>query len=576
MDTNVESVRFRSFDMLPSVLPIVTLVALTAYLYKGTFDWWWWEWTYPGSFYAHALFVPFFVAAMIWRDREKLAAAPYDPSWLGLAFLVPAVLLLLLGRKADVTVVESISFMLFILGACTMVVGKTRTRLLLFPLLFIMLMMPLVPDQLINSIAFPIQLASAKLATGLLNLLTLHSERVGTLIKMDSYKLAVELPCSGFKTLVSLLTFTAAFAYLTDAARWKRWTLFLTTIPLSLVINALRITFIGIVGELISAKAALTFHDYSGFIVLVMAFTFLYTFARILRCDSFLGIPFDDPADDPNRPAQTGTAADSSSDSGKASTPPKPIADVLHDAMAATGDLAGAAARRLRGALPLSIGLNLIVLGAIGAHALAFRPIVPAAPIARSQVPTEFEAPGAQSGSPVTYRAVTDANNDKLSREVQETLNPSRVISRVYRGSDGSTIELFITAGNGRKVFHDPHTCMLGGDAVLNDIGEIDIPSAAGPVRVLETRFRTASQPDETEMLICYVVDGKMVPRTEDVRNHIILQTLFGDGGKPSYWMRVTQRTAGTDRDRSRRQSPRRTRRQTRTHQHPGSRHTIK
>src|SRR5437660_1715899 len=132
-------------------LPFVSALVLILLLFQGTFWWWWHEWTYPGRFYAHAVFVPFFVAVMVWRNRE------------------------------------------------------------------------------------------------------------------------------------SLLTFSAAFAYLVEGALWKRWTLFLTTIPLSLFINALRITFIGIVGELFSTKAAETFHDYSGFIVLTLAFLFLFNFARMLQ-----------------------------------------------------------------------------------------------------------------------------------------------------------------------------------------------------------------------------------------------------------------------------------------------------
>ena len=105
--------------------------------------------------------------------------------------------------------------------------------------------------------------------------------------------MAVELPCSGFKTLLSLLTFSAAFAYLVEAPAWKRWTLFLTTAPLSLFINGLRIALIGVVGELVSTRAAQIFHDYSGFIVLILAFTFLFNFARILKCERFLGVPLD-------------------------------------------------------------------------------------------------------------------------------------------------------------------------------------------------------------------------------------------------------------------------------------------
>ena len=50
-------------------------------------------------------------------------------------------------------------------------------------------------------------------------------------------------------------------------------------------------------GELVSKQAAAIFHDYSGFIVLILAFTFLFNFARILKCDRFLGLPLNEEAE---------------------------------------------------------------------------------------------------------------------------------------------------------------------------------------------------------------------------------------------------------------------------------------
>ena len=294
MDMTMDTTRQYRANPILFFLPFVTAVALIFALYWTTFSWWWGEWTAPGSFYAHALFVPFFVAVMIARNRERLKEVAWRPSWIGAPLIVVSMILLMLAQRGDVTVVKSLSFVLMMLGSSLMLIGKAWTRVLLFPLLFIVMMMPLIPDQLINQIAFPIQMLSAKIATFLLNAVTLHSVQQGTMIQMESYKMAVELPCSGFKTLVSLLTFCAAFAYLVEGAVWKRWTLFLTTIPLSLFINALRITMIGVCGEMVSSKAAATFHDYSGFIVLILAFLFLFNFARVLRCESFLGVPLND------------------------------------------------------------------------------------------------------------------------------------------------------------------------------------------------------------------------------------------------------------------------------------------
>lgn len=522
MNNSVASVKSGLPPLMLLLFPLIAALALTSALFWSTFTWWWWEWNYPGSFYAHALFVPFFVAAMLWRDRTRIAAARWNPSWYGMLYVALGVPLMLAGLRLDVTTIQSIAFMLILLGICNLTIGRTRTNLLLFPLLFILLMMPLVPDQLINSVAFPIQVLSAKMAAALLNILQLHAVRQGTLIQMESYRLAVELPCSGFKTLVSLLTFTAAFAYLTDAARWKRWTLFLTTIPLSIVINALRITFIGVVGELFSTKAALTFHDYSGFIVLVLAFTFLYNFAKVLKCERFLGFRLDE-----------GANADQ-----KEEAPETPVQHPTWQEIVAWRPSL-AQSKRLQ---PYLFGLNAALLIALGIRAAAIRPIPAQPPIGRNQVPTRLITPRGD----ITYEAVDDVNNDKLTKVVQETLTPTRVISRTYQGTDGSRLMLFITAGNGRKVFHDPHTCMLGGDKVMRDIALLAVPTSLGPVQMLESRYRDVQNPEETEMLICYAVEGRTVPRTEDVRNRIVMQTLFGDSGIPSYFVRVTQVRPGS------------------------------
>ena len=52
------------------MLPFALLIGLAAFLYSRALAWWYYEWTANGSFYAHGVFIPFFVGAMVWRDRE--------------------------------------------------------------------------------------------------------------------------------------------------------------------------------------------------------------------------------------------------------------------------------------------------------------------------------------------------------------------------------------------------------------------------------------------------------------------------------------------------------------------------
>ncbi len=520
-------------------LPFIAAIALIAVLYRETFLWWKVEWTNPGSFYAHAIFVPFFVAVMIWRNRPKLQAVTWMPSWSGVPLIAASMFMLLFAQRSDISVIKSISFVLLTVGSAMMLLGRRWTRTLLFPLFFLIMMIPLIPDQLINGIAFPIQMASASFATKMLNLFQLHAVQQGTVIQMESYQMSVELPCSGFKTLISLLTFSAAFAYLVEAPLWKRWTLFLTTIPLSLVINALRITLIGIVGEIISSKAAGTFHDSSGFIVLILAFLFLFNFARILQCDRFLGVPLSDAAE-------------------KEDTERAKAEDELRSQMAAEGKTVSVrnaeapwwkellalrpSAEQLRKVQPYILALCGIFAVVIGIRSRVFQPVPPGNPIATKQVPTQFKAGEA------TWTAQADQKDyDKLPRDVQENLNPSRVINRNYRSDKGGQVQLFVTAGNGRKTFHDPHTCALGSNAQVIDIKVVDVPTKYGTVRVQESHYKFKDVPEKILMMFFYVVEDKVLQKTEQIRNAMILQTFLGDSGIPSYFVRVTQSVPGVD-----------------------------
>ncbi len=499
-------------------LPMFAGLALIVFLYKDTFAAWWDEWTAPGSFYAHAMFVPVFVAVMVWRNRVAIDKTPWKPSWLGVGSLIMGMVLFLVGQRLDVVAVRSLSFLFVVFGACLLLLGMKRTAIIMFPLAFIVMMMPIIPDQIINGIAFPIQLKSAQLATIMLNFIQLRAVCLGTMIKMDTYSMAVELPCSGFKTLISLMTFTAAFSYLVEGEKWKRWALFLTTIPLSLFINALRIAFVGIVGELISSHAASVFHDYSGFIVLTLAFLFLFNFSRVLKCKRFLGVPLTDEEEERDR-VEAATRA--------GLEPEASWWDELKTWRPSDS--------KMRAVTPYILAFDLVVGLAIGARAVASKPLNPKPPIATFQVPTEFTYDG------VTYKCPTNAEDpkvDRLTSDEAEALSPTRIINRFYKGSDGSIVQFFMTSGSGRKTFHDPHSCMLGSNAVLQDYGTPDIATPRGPVRVQQSTYKLAGDPGENQMMFCYVVEGKILQDKYQIRNAIMRQMIFGDSGRPSYFLR--------------------------------------
>ena len=123
----------------------------------------------------------------------------------------------------------------------------------------------------------------------MLHLMTFSTHLVGNVIHMENYSLFVDVPCSGFKLLLAMLTFSAAFAYLVDGAAPAAMALFLFSLPLSLLVNSVRIALIGVVGECIGPDAAHVFHDWSGLITLVLGFTALFALAKGFGCRTFAG-----------------------------------------------------------------------------------------------------------------------------------------------------------------------------------------------------------------------------------------------------------------------------------------------
>lgn len=514
-----------SFDLVGAA-PLVVCVVLTVVFYFETILWWTDEWTRPGSFYAHGVFIPFFVGLMIWRDRERLKRMPISRNWWGLALAILSVFIVILSHKADVTVTRSIAFILFLIGTTLLLVGKPITRALLFPLIFLATMIPIVPDQLINPVAFPVQVASAKMAATVCNLIGFPAVRTGTYIQMDSYLLNVELPCSGFKTLVGLMAFSAAFSYLVEGATWKRWLMFFCSGPLAVLVNGIRITLIALVGEVMGAGAAHSFHDWSGFIVLILGFTFLFNFARILKCERFLGMDLS-PA--PSANAEPGVRLETSAETRAAN---EQAALDKRYGKTRKGTLRFMAA----GIYPIILMLVI----ACGVKASIHPNRVRVKPIGPAEVPTMLSGKWEKTGPDVP-----------ITEEVKSQTNPDAWLDRFYVGPPPAMarINLLISAGSGRKVFHDPHTCFLGNGFFLRDLRVETVQTPAGPVTAQLAEVEDAKH-NKSLMMFLYVVDGQQIQTTQGVNIALMWQTIFGDSGRPSYFLRFRHMLDGTGPDR--------------------------
>ena len=274
--------------------PTLALLAVAAACLLGVsrvvLGHWLSEYRQPESYYAFAPVVPFLVALMLWHRREVLRAAPVRPCYGALMVLAPALALLVLATREEMPAVMGLSFLLAVWSGLWLVLGTRWVRAALFPLLFLLWMCPL-PGPLLSDGTFCLQQVSTQLAVKGLHLLWFQPILNGNVITLDDYTVFVDAPCSGFKLLLSLLTCSAALAYLLDGTPARRVGLFLFSVPLALVVNALRLVLLCIAGECFGARAGHVFHDWDGLLTLGTGAAVLLLVCKRIGCRTFAGWP---------------------------------------------------------------------------------------------------------------------------------------------------------------------------------------------------------------------------------------------------------------------------------------------
>ena len=236
--------------------------------------------------YSHGFIVAPFAAYFAWQKREQLAAAPSAPHWTGLVIVAGSLCVLLAGLFGAELFLTRLSLVGVIAGAILFVFGVRHLRLLAFPVAFLVLMIPL-PAVIFNQIAFPLQLFASGVGETVLSLCGVPVLREGNVLFLPTTTLEVAQACSGIRSLVSLLTLAILLGKFTEPARWRRVALAVCAVPVAIAANAARVAGTGLLADWIGPQAAQGFfHEFSGWVVFVIAFSLLLAVQRALAMTS--------------------------------------------------------------------------------------------------------------------------------------------------------------------------------------------------------------------------------------------------------------------------------------------------
>jgi exosortase len=190
---------------------------------------------------------------------------------------------LVLGVLGAELFLSRFSLLLLTTGLVIFFLGWEFVRALLFPLAFLILMIP-IPNILFNQITFPLQILASKLAAWFLPLLGVPVLREGNIINLPAMPLEVADACSGIRSLMTLTTLTIMYGYLLEKRVLVRVLLAIAAVPIAVSANGFRIVGTGLLVQYWDPdKAQGFFHEFSGWLIFVVSLFLLFFLHRLLK-----------------------------------------------------------------------------------------------------------------------------------------------------------------------------------------------------------------------------------------------------------------------------------------------------
>jgi len=233
--------------------------------------------------YSHGFLIPVVSAFLVWQERRKLNAAAVRASWWGIAGLLVAAALLVLGAAGAEVFTQRVSLILALASLALLLGGWNRLRILGFPIAFLLFAIPL-PYVIYYDLTAPMQALAAHNAIAGLNGLGIPAVAEGNIIHLPGASLEVAEACSGIRSLYAFLALGALLARTLPLPWWGRVAVFLLTIPLSVVGNAIRVWGSGVAAYLGGPRSAEGApHEIMGLVVFALALGVLYLIGKGAR-----------------------------------------------------------------------------------------------------------------------------------------------------------------------------------------------------------------------------------------------------------------------------------------------------
>ena len=232
--------------------------------------------------YGYGYIIPFISMFLIWQRKNSLMDSEFKPTYWAIPVLLISGLLYFAGEISTTHTLSQYALVMTILGLAYGFLGWDKFRIVAIPLALMFLMVPL-PPFIYNNLSGKLQLISSELGVAVIRLFGISVFLEGNVIDLGMFKLQVAEACNGLRYLFPLVSLSFVAAYLYNVEIWKRILVFLSSIPITVLMNSFRIGVIGVLVEYYGIEQAEGFlHDFEGWFIFMACMGILFIEMAIL------------------------------------------------------------------------------------------------------------------------------------------------------------------------------------------------------------------------------------------------------------------------------------------------------
>ena len=225
--------------------------------------------------YSHAYLIPLISIFILWQKYAEIIRTELNGSWIGFLIVIFGLFCWFLGEVSTLYIIIKYSFLVVLFGLVLTISGLNKFHLFAMSVFLLFFTIPL-PSFIYNNLSAYLQLISSKLGVDVIRLFGISVFLEGNVIDLGNYKLQVVEACNGLRYLFPLLTLGVITAYFYKAALWKKVFIVISTLPITIFMNSVRIGAIGVLVEYWGSEMAEGFlHDFEGWVIFMICFGLL-------------------------------------------------------------------------------------------------------------------------------------------------------------------------------------------------------------------------------------------------------------------------------------------------------------